>query len=85
MPTANRSEGRNVHIHDANNPTEVLGGLILTNGVTKANFYSMIEILFIFTSTVFLRHNDDTIVQRDDTPLLPGNYYIVTTVKFLHQ
>ena len=87
MLITNRSEGRNVHIHNANNPNEVLGGLILTNGVTKANFYSMIEILFIFTNTYFLRHNGNanTAVQRDNTPLQPGNYYIVPTGKLLHQ
>lgn len=85
MPTLNRSEGRDVHIHDARSPDEVLGGLILTNGVTKANFHSMIEILFIFTSTFFLQHNGDTntTVQRDNTPLQPGSYYIVTAGKFL--
>lgn len=85
MPTLNRSEGRDVHIHDARSPDEVLGGLILTNGVTKANFHSTIEILFIFTSTFFLQHNGDTntTVQRDNTPLQPGSYYIVTAGKFL--
>ena len=48
MPPINRSAGRNVHIYDANDPTAVLGGLILVNGVTNANFYSMVEILIIF-------------------------------------
>lgn len=87
MLITNRSEGRNVHIHNANNPNEVLGGLILTNGITKANFYSMIEILFVFTKTYFLRHNGNanTALQRDNTPLQPGNYYIVPTGKLLHQ
>ncbi|KAI9880656.1 MAG: hypothetical protein M1830_001660 [Pleopsidium flavum] len=79
MPTVNRTAGRNVFIYDVSNPNDVLGGLILTNGVTNANFYSMIEILFIFTRPVLLRHNSNTIIQRDDTPLWPGNYYIVTT------
>ncbi|KAI9772464.1 MAG: hypothetical protein M1840_000667 [Geoglossum simile] len=37
----NRAEGRNVHIYDANDPTTVLGGLVLVRGVTNANFFSM--------------------------------------------
>ena len=81
MPTTNRSAGRNVHIYDANDPTTVLGGLTLTNGVTNANFYSMVEILFIFTSTFFLREGD-IVIQRDDHLLQPGNYYIVATSEF---
>ncbi len=39
----NRSEGRTVHIYDHRNPSEVLGDLILTNGVTNKNLYSMCE------------------------------------------
>lgn len=31
--------GRNVHVYDANRPpTEVLGGLVLTRGVTNGQF-----------------------------------------------
>ncbi|KAF1813960.1 hypothetical protein P152DRAFT_465712 [Eremomyces bilateralis CBS 781.70] len=45
MPPRNRSLGRDVHIYDVNDRTTVLGGLILTNGVTNANFYSMVEII----------------------------------------
>ena len=40
---SDRSAGRNVHIYDARDPDVVLGGLTLTNGVTNANFYSMVE------------------------------------------
>ena len=40
----NRLRGRNVHIYDAKNPTVVLGGLILSNGVTNRNLYSMLDI-----------------------------------------
>lgn len=45
MPAVNRSAGRNVHLYKVNNSTEVLGGLVLTNGITNTNFYSMVEIL----------------------------------------
>jgi hypothetical protein len=82
MPPLNRSEGRNVHIYDANDPTAELGGLVLTNGVTNANFYSMVEILVIFTSTFFLRDEGGTEIKKDNHPLQPGKYYIVATSKF---
>ncbi|KAL0639311.1 hypothetical protein Q9L58_001537 [Maublancomyces gigas] len=45
---SNRSLGRNVHIYNASDPTE-LGGLVLTNGVTNANFHSMVEIICSIT------------------------------------
>lgn len=32
ISTASRSLGRDVHIDDVNNPTEVFGGLVPTNG-----------------------------------------------------
>ena len=67
-----------------NDPTTVLGGLILSNGVTNANFYSMVEILIIFASDFFLRDESDTKIERDDRPLQPGKYYIVAAGGFLH-
>jgi hypothetical protein len=82
MTSLNRSVGRNVHIYNANDPGTELGGLILTNGVTNANFYSMVEILFIFESTFFLRDEGDVRIQRDGHQLQPGNYYIVATGRF---
>jgi hypothetical protein len=54
MLSANRSAGRDVHIYDVNDPTTVLGGLVVTNGVTNANFYSTVEIIFIFNQDYFL-------------------------------
>jgi hypothetical protein len=35
MAPTDRSRGRDVHIYDAKDPTIVLGGLILKNGVTN--------------------------------------------------
>ena len=78
MPAANRSGGRNVQIYDAKDPATVLGGLILANGVTTANFYSMVEILIIFDNFYFLQDEGGTMVEGDNHPLQPGNYYIVT-------
>lgn len=80
----NRSAGRNVHLYKVNNSTEVLGGLVLTNGITNTNFYSMVEILLIFTSTFFLRDERNTPIPKDSNSLQPGNYYIVTTGELLH-
>jgi len=81
----NRSEGRDVHIYDAkdiNDPDrKELGGLILTNGVTNANFYSMVEIICFISSFYVLRDEGGTVVQRDDHPLQPDSYYIVTAGK----
>lgn len=45
---ADGSIGRNVYIYDAKDRVTLLGGLILTNGVTKSNFYSTVEISLLF-------------------------------------
>jgi hypothetical protein len=84
MAPRDRSRGRDVYIYDAKDPTTVLGGLILTNGVMNANFYLMIEILILFTSNFELRDKGDTIIERNDNPLRPGNYYINSAGKFLY-
>ncbi|KAH8147456.1 uncharacterized protein LAJ45_08613 [Morchella importuna] len=76
---SNRSLGRNVHIYDASDPTgPVLGGLILTNGVTNVNLYSMVDIILILSSIYHLQDAGGSQVDRDDHPLQPGNYYVVT-------
>ena len=36
----------------------------------------MIEILFIFESTPMLRDEGDLVVEKNDDPLQPGNYYV---------
>ena len=89
MPPVNRSGGRNVHIYDNKNRTTVLGGLILSPGVTNANFYAMIRIFVKFTPrnysrTFSLRNESRITIQENHQPLQPGNYYIVTSSKFLH-
>lgn len=89
MSAPNRPAGRDVHIYDASDPTTtVLGGLTLTNGVTNASFYPMVEIMivviiFIFDRDYFLRDEGGTTIQRDNHPLQPGNYYIATSGRFL--
>jgi hypothetical protein len=73
---ADRSLGRDVFIYDAKDRDKVLGGLILTNGVTNANFYSMVEILIILGGGFSLLNGAGTKIERDDGPLQPGNYFI---------
>ncbi|OAL37385.1 hypothetical protein AYO20_03234 [Fonsecaea nubica] len=75
--TRDRSVGRNVHIYDLNNPTTVIGGLLLLPGVTNANFYAMIEIIVIFEGPFFLQYENETKIEKDDYPLQPGKYYII--------
>jgi hypothetical protein len=89
MPPINRSAGRNVHIYDSRDRTTALGGLILSTGVTNANFYAMIRIFVEFTprtrsSTFSLRNENRITIQEDNQPLQLGSYYIITTGKFLH-
>jgi hypothetical protein len=83
MPPRNRSFGRDVHIYDTNDRTTALGGLMLTNGVTNANFYSMVEILILFTRTFELQNEDGTKIQKNDDPLQPGNYYVYAAGRYL--
>src|SRR5271170_3388283 len=85
MPPADRSAGRDVHIFDDNDRTTELGGLILQPGVTNTNFYAMIRIFVEFQCRTFSLRNEGGIeVKKNDQPLQPGNYYIVTSGKFLH-
>lgn len=67
-----RSTGREVHIYEPDRPPVVLGGLILTHGVTNRNFYQMIKILFIFESPFSLRHEGGNTIQKDEDPLETG-------------
>ena len=81
MPPYNRSVGRNVHIFDARDRNTSIGGLILTAGVTNANLYAMIEIFVIFNGEYILRNESDIMIEKDDSILLPGNYYIDSLCK----
>ena len=91
MPPRDRSVGQDVHIYNynSNNRNTLLGGLILSPGVTNANFYAMIRIFVEFTprhySRTFSLQNQSRItIQENHQPLQPGNYYIITSGKFLH-
>ena len=62
----------------------MLGGLFVDKGITNANFYSMVEILVIFSGTFFLQDEGDTQIEKDNYPLQPGKYYIVAAGGFLY-
>ncbi|PUU84241.1 hypothetical protein B9Z19DRAFT_1112001 [Tuber borchii] len=79
---SDRSIGRNVHIYDARDPETILGGLIVTDGMTNTNFYSMVDIVFIFTTSYTLRLKSRTTIKRNDHPLREGSYFIVTAGSF---
>lgn len=51
----------------------VLGGLIFTDGVTNANFYSMVEVFLFIAGEYVLRHME---VMRDEQALRRGKDYV---------
>lgn len=64
------------HIYDSADPDIELGGLILSTGVTNANFFLMIEIIFLFEDFFEIQNGDGTAMERDDDLLRPRNYYM---------
>ncbi|KAH8650824.1 HNH endonuclease-domain-containing protein [Tricladium varicosporioides] len=76
IPLHSRSAGRDVHIFDTHDRNTSIGGLILTAGVTNANLYAMIEIFVIFNGEYIIRNESDIMIEKNDSILLPGNYYI---------
>jgi hypothetical protein len=79
---------RDVHLYDTNDPTTVLGGLTLTSGITNHNLYQIVEILVVPSddwialapeeeSYFFLNGEGGKMVDKNDHPLMPGNYFIV--------
>ena len=88
MPPANRAAGRDTFIYDSNHRDTLLGGFWTAEGITNANLYCMVEIICLFTDTFDLRDNNERLVERDEKPLQPGNYFIVSNgrslLRFLH-
>ncbi|KAG0138780.1 hypothetical protein HOY82DRAFT_595285 [Tuber indicum] len=68
----------NIHICAANKLDVVPGGLVLTNGMTNATLYSMVEITFIFSMGFILSDESQIWLQRDAVPFRAGKYYILT-------
>jgi hypothetical protein len=84
MPPTNRSVGRNVHIYDEKDRNTALGGLILSNGITNANFYFMVRIIIICNGHFDLKDENNSLIERNDHPLQPGKYYIAATGRLLY-
>ncbi len=79
----NRSSGRNVHFYEAENPEEELGGLVLTNGITNNNFYSILDILLACDKPFSLRDENKILVGKDNYALQAGKYHITGESIFL--
>ena len=73
---ADKSLGRNVHIYSVKNCSKLLGGLKLNNGITNSNFYSMVEIWLLFTSSFSIENEAAAILERNEELLTGGKYYI---------
>ncbi|PUU81425.1 hypothetical protein B9Z19DRAFT_1113409 [Tuber borchii] len=74
----NRLAWRDTHIYASDSRDTVLGGLWAAEGITHTCLYSMVGILCIFTDTFVLQDDSQRLVERDEQPLQPGNYYIIT-------
>ncbi|KAN0077839.1 hypothetical protein V8E54_006143 [Elaphomyces granulatus] len=80
----------------ANNPSVALGGLVLNKGVTNKIFYAMLEVLLVVpnkNSGCIMTLDDDqpffslkdsagNVIPRDDSPLNPGDYFIIAKGPF---
>lgn len=73
-----RARARDVFFYDLRDPSTLLGGLVLSPGVTNANFYSMVDIVLVISSTYFLQNDNGQALPRDSKSLLPGDYFVVT-------
>ncbi|KAK0731894.1 HNH endonuclease-domain-containing protein [Lasiosphaeris hirsuta] len=74
-----RALARDVFIYDLRDFDTLLGGLVLTAGVTNANFYAMVDIIIDVSppGPFFLQDENGGIVAQDTQPLLPGRYFVV--------
>ena len=77
-----RAIGRNVHIFDPRNPDTILGGLLVTEGITNESFYGMVDIIIEFTTSYSLRRQSGSTIQRDNNPLQEGGYFVITSGSF---
>ncbi|KAG0129278.1 hypothetical protein HOY82DRAFT_564560 [Tuber indicum] len=77
MPPADRSAWRDTHIYSSDNRETILRGLWVSEGITVANLYPMLEILCFFTDTFVLHDQQEQLLARDSEQLKLGNYYIV--------
>lgn len=73
-----RTIDRDLHLYDGTDRQTLLGGLVVTHGMTNANFYSMVGILLLTGAPGLLSIQDANFVvlERNDHALLPGDYYV---------
>ncbi|KAK0714892.1 hypothetical protein B0H67DRAFT_553521 [Lasiosphaeris hirsuta] len=74
-----RALARDVFIYDLQDFDTLLGGLVLTAGVTNTNFYTMVNIIINVSpqGPFFLQDDNATTVAQDTQALLPGRYFVV--------
>ena len=72
-----RTVHRDVFFADVKDPTAILGGLVLTAGVTNANFHTMLDIVLEMAGPSSVQTQCGEPLARDPSPLLPGTYLIV--------
>ena len=78
MAAVNRSILHNAFIYSSDDLNVLLGGLWVIQGITNANLYSMMEIFCTFSDTFDLHYHRGPLVERDDSQLQPGDYFVVT-------
>ncbi|PUU73390.1 hypothetical protein B9Z19DRAFT_1163307 [Tuber borchii] len=78
MAAAHRSVINNTFIYSSDDLNVLLGGLWVAEGITNANPFSMMEIFCIFSETFDLQYHCDPLVERDNSQLQPGDYFVVT-------
>ena len=69
---------RNANIYASDRQASLIGGLWIAKGITNANLYSMVEIFCTFSDTFYLRRFKGQLVERDQHPVQPGDYLLVT-------
>lgn len=72
------NEGRTVFIHNAKGNNEALGGLYITQGITKKNLYDMLEILLVFESPYTIALAGGDTVPKDGAELRDLAYTMST-------
>lgn len=76
--TRARSRIRDVFFYDLQDSCALLGGLVLTRGITNVDFYTMVGIVIITSTTFFLQDDNGQTVPNDAQPLSIGNYFVVS-------
>ncbi len=71
-----RVADRDVFFADLRDPDTFLGGLVLTPGITNANFFTMLEIAVEIAGSYSVQNMKGELLSRDSNPLHPGVYFI---------